>query len=586
MNKSSKSEYMGIVPIEMELILEQTRQAVIGNVEVFWKMETLFSWEEIIEIQPLEIHTVIGEEVQGDLVRYTDDVQRNTMDLHVARGEELINLEQSAMKAQTTFRVTVDGLPVMPRDPYAYVEAALQAPPSPDYVPGPEHPPSPAYPLLVSVSPAADSLGYISESDPEEEPKEDPEEDDEDPEEDPADYPTDREDDNDEEESSEDDTDDEEEDEEEEEEHPTLANSVPPPVHCLLSPPLPISPPPLPASPTYSLSYRAAMIRLRAESPSTFHPLPSSTPPLGTPPFLPIPLPTSPPPFLLPSTSRRADVPEVTLPPQKRLCIALGLRFKVDESSSAPTTRPTEGFRADYGFVGTSNDEIRRDPKRERERGYGITYTCDEMVEDMQGTPTATDVAGLSQRMIDFIMTIGRDTDEIYERLDDAQDDSNCTMENQIKFATCTVLGSALTWWNSHDKTVGPDVSYAMNWTKLKKKMTDKYYPRSEIKKPEVEVWNLKVKGTDVNIGRAYTAGSGEKKPYGGSKPLCSKCNYHHDAKVYAVDHAWTNPDSNVVTGPELDDHARTFSSLLQAEIDKRNLNPLMQMRVIEQLRQ
>ncbi|GJR86174.1 hypothetical protein Tco_0210185 [Tanacetum coccineum] len=38
--------------------------------------------------------------------------------------------------------------------------------------------------------------------------------------------------------------------------------------------------------------------------------------------------------------------------------------------------------------------------------------------------------------------------------------------------------------------------------------------------------------------------------------------------------------------GPELDDHARTFSSLLLAEIDKRNLNPLKQMRVIEQLRQ
>ncbi|GJX44665.1 hypothetical protein Tco_0261341 [Tanacetum coccineum] len=38
--------------------------------------------------------------------------------------------------------------------------------------------------------------------------------------------------------------------------------------------------------------------------------------------------------------------------------------------------------------------------------------------------------------------------------------------------------------------------------------------------------------------------------------------------------------------GPGLDDHARTFSSLLLAEIDKRNLNPLKQMRVIEQLRQ
>nr|GEZ33532.1 putative reverse transcriptase domain-containing protein [Tanacetum cinerariifolium] len=91
----------------------------------------------------------------------------------------------------------------------------------------------------------------------------------------------------------------------------------------------------------------------------------------------------------------------------------------------------------------------------------------------------------------------------------------------------------------------------------------------------------------------AYTAGSGEKKPYEGSKILCSKCNYHHDglwdpkchkcnrvdqlardcrsptnanttnnkrgtraagngnvaAKVYVVGHAETNPDFNIVTG-------------------------------------
>nr|GEX56338.1 putative reverse transcriptase domain-containing protein [Tanacetum cinerariifolium] len=31
------------------------------------------------------------------------------------------------------------------------------------------------------------------------------------------------------------------------------------------------------------------------------------------------------------------------------------------------------------------------------------------------------------------------------------------------------------------------------------------------------------------NTGRVYTAASGEKKQYGGSKPLCAKCNYHHD---------------------------------------------------------
>ncbi|GJY09856.1 putative reverse transcriptase domain-containing protein [Tanacetum coccineum] len=30
------------------------------------------------------------------------------------------------------------------------------------------------------------------------------------------------------------------------------------------------------------------------------------------------------------------------------------------------------------------------------------------------------------------------------------------------------------------------------------------------------------------NVARAYTAGPGDKKPYGGTKPLCAKCNYHH----------------------------------------------------------
>nr|GFB84563.1 hypothetical protein [Tanacetum cinerariifolium] len=37
-----------------------------------------------------------------------------------------------------------------------------------------------------------------------------------------------------------------------------------------------------------------------------------------------------------------------------------------------------------------------------------------------------------------------------------------------------------------------------MTWATLKKKMTDKHYPRGEIKKIEAEMWNLKVKGTDV----------------------------------------------------------------------------------------
>ncbi|GKC17812.1 hypothetical protein Tco_1014594, partial [Tanacetum coccineum] len=141
----------------------------------------------------------------------------------------------------------VDGPPVMPEDPYAYVVAAFQAPPSPDYVSGPDYPPLPEFvpepvypkfmppeddvllaeeqPLPTAVSPTADSPGYVPESDLEEDPEED---DDEDPKEDLANYPADRGDDgDDEDESSDDDEDDDDVDiEEDEEEHLALDDST------------------------------------------------------------------------------------------------------------------------------------------------------------------------------------------------------------------------------------------------------------------------------------------------------------------------------------------------------------------------
>ncbi|GJY32877.1 reverse transcriptase domain-containing protein [Tanacetum coccineum] len=53
-------------------------------------------------------------------------------------------------------------------------------------------------------------------------------------------------------------------------------------------------------------------------------------------------------------------------------------------------------------------------------------------------------------------------------------------------------------WFERIETDVGHDIAYAMTWTNLKKMMTDKYCPRGEIKKLEVEMWNLKVKGTYV----------------------------------------------------------------------------------------
>ncbi|GKB42552.1 reverse transcriptase domain-containing protein [Tanacetum coccineum] len=85
-----------------------------------------------------------------------------------------------------------------------------------------------------------------------------------------------------------------------------------------------------------------------------------------------------------------------------------------------------------------------------------------------------------------------------FERMENVFRISNCSVENQIKFSTCTLLATALTWWNSHVRIVSQDVAYAMTWTNLRKKMTDKYCPRNEMKKLEAELWDLKVKGTDV----------------------------------------------------------------------------------------
>ncbi|GJW94253.1 hypothetical protein Tco_0173925 [Tanacetum coccineum] len=107
--------------------------------------------------------------------------------------------------------------------PNATPQSPGQAPPSPDYVLGPEHPPSPDYvpgpeepeqaplsldySLPVDVSPTTLSPDYVVDSDPGEDLEEDPKED-------PTDYPVGGGDDDDDE-SSDDDDDDEEEEEEE-----------------------------------------------------------------------------------------------------------------------------------------------------------------------------------------------------------------------------------------------------------------------------------------------------------------------------------------------------------------------------------
>ncbi|GJW88765.1 putative reverse transcriptase domain-containing protein [Tanacetum coccineum] len=89
-----------------------------------------------------------------------------------------------------------------------------------------------------------------------------------------------------------------------------------------------------------------------------------------------------------------------------------------------------------------------------------------------------------------------------FEKMETVFHISNCPEVYQVKYATCTLLDSALTWWNSHKRTVGVDAAFAMTWRDLMKLMTKVYCPRNEIQKMETELWNLTVKNNDL---AAYT---------------------------------------------------------------------------------
>ncbi|GKE72575.1 hypothetical protein Tco_1534616 [Tanacetum coccineum] len=261
--------------------------------------------------------------------------------------------------------------------------------PSPDYVLGPEHPPSPVEPLPVDASPTALSPGYVADSDSDKDLEGYPEEGH-------ANYPADGGDDDEPSDDDDDVTDDkdeepfeEEDDDKEEEEYLALADpSVVPVVDHVPStrdteayemdefaptprspqtkyatapaPPSPLSPwsPPLPQIPSPPLQPTPSSLHFPPHVPTSL-PLPLSSLPL-----LPVLL------FIPPPVDRREDIPKAELPPHKRLCPTDHTsRYEVEESSTA-TPRPTGGHRADYGFIGTTDAEVRC--RRAEEVSYDI----------------------------------------------------------------------------------------------------------------------------------------------------------------------------------------------------------------------
>nr|GEY09826.1 hydroxycinnamoyl-CoA quinate/shikimate transferase [Tanacetum cinerariifolium] len=565
----------------------------------------------------------------------------------------------------------------------------LQEPESPKAAPA-----SPDYPYADYASPVALSPGYVADSDPKE-----------DSEDGPVDYPADESDDD----NDDDSFDDEEEEALEEEDHLALADFVVAPAVD----PVPFSEETEPISiqtqasmPFLSVAKAKRLLALPTPPPS---PLISLSPPfvekclarcLAAPAFpsslylLPLvptslllpspPLPPLPALLFIPSPiDCKEDIPEVELPPRKRLCLtALTLRYEVGESSTAdarPNGDPTKaveevaptklkGVNARVTELAKVHREDTHDIyaviKDAQDRQTRLSQTVDVLIEDKkfhQETVSLMEQEALVSReawaqLVGLSLVVHQELQayrthtQIQDHCIASQEALTATLVAHVSFlqgqlsaapdnhknmlpkktsvvtARATAVAAPMTAvaieqlikarvsvtlanhetlrnninghgdgnHNSYTRIKGTIrtpreyVAYAMDWKTLKKMMKDKYYPRGEIKKLQIELWNLKVKGTDVvsytlyfqeltlmyermfheeldevekyvgglpdmirgnkrklefnggknqghqqqnkrqNTERDYTARPGEMEECTGAFPLCTKCNYHH----------------------------------------------------------
>ncbi|GJV71577.1 reverse transcriptase domain-containing protein [Tanacetum coccineum] len=85
-----------------------------------------------------------------------------------------------------------------------------------------------------------------------------------------------------------------------------------------------------------------------------------------------------------------------------------------------------------------------------------------------------------------------------FERTESVFSHSRCAEENKVTFSTGTLTNDALSWWNAYAQPIGIEQANQITWTKLKRFLTNKYCPRTEIRKMEEELYNLIVKGNDL----------------------------------------------------------------------------------------
>ncbi|GJV48579.1 putative reverse transcriptase domain-containing protein [Tanacetum coccineum] len=142
-----------------------------------------------------------------------------------------------------------------------------------------------------------------------------------------------------------------------------------------------------------------------------------------------------------------------------------------------------------------------------------------------------------------------------------------CTYKDFLNCKPLTFKGTegvvVLSQWFEKIESVFYISNCATENQALKKMMTVKYYPRGEIKKLEIELWNLKVKGTDVTsytlrfqelalmCGRIFHEESDEVEKYVGGLPDMIRGNvmsYQPKTMEKAIEFANDQMDQKVLT--------------------------------------
>ncbi|GJW21052.1 reverse transcriptase domain-containing protein [Tanacetum coccineum] len=85
-----------------------------------------------------------------------------------------------------------------------------------------------------------------------------------------------------------------------------------------------------------------------------------------------------------------------------------------------------------------------------------------------------------------------------FEKLESQFGISNVAEGDRVKFASSILLDGALNWWNVYVRFVTLDTTHVTPWSDFKAMFIRKYCPRNEVKQMENELWNLKVKGTNL----------------------------------------------------------------------------------------